>query len=30
VIDDAGHLAAVDQPEAFERALAGALHRSRA
>jgi pimeloyl-ACP methyl ester carboxylesterase len=30
VIDDAGHFAAVDQPEAFERALAGALHRSRA
>jgi pimeloyl-ACP methyl ester carboxylesterase len=30
VLDDAGHLAAVDQPEAFERALAGALHRSRA
>jgi pimeloyl-ACP methyl ester carboxylesterase len=29
VIDDAGHFAAVDQPEAFERALAGALHRSR-
>jgi pimeloyl-ACP methyl ester carboxylesterase len=30
VIDDAGHFAAVDQPEAFERALAGALHRSKA
>jgi pimeloyl-ACP methyl ester carboxylesterase len=30
VIDDAGHFVTVDQPEAFERALAGALHRSRA
>jgi pimeloyl-ACP methyl ester carboxylesterase len=29
VIDDAGHFIAVDQPEAFERALAGALHRSQ-
>ena len=28
VIDDAGHRLVVDQPEAFQRALEGALARS--